>query len=685
MFEYTTLRHRDVGGPDQPGEPYNYLNVPWGGTRHSVLKDVVLTSKSTNSQDLLYPLPPWGSSEIRKLSQTLGYTIFAEDLPKGQGSNHDQPYSHLPSSSQLDLTIHSQCQEESTRYRCQLVSQPANIGWAPNVGDPGLIVRLEGSDSGKSIVAGIRHWAGNGKLYFYKNSDLTLQEVRQALTVGHKVNVYHWEPPEDGKSEEDNLALTHVHGGQNSNPSANYPRVRAGGTGTTRDYNVYTINTDPTIRSGDSYYYRQYFVMANYPDMATSGPYWASEAHDGKYAAGANEYQGRTVSLYSDNGASNRFGYTIGSDDCRPSSATKVCEGTTTPRSDAKALFQIQCGTQYVVTDDLYHYSPPHPEGSTVRAYVCDGLGAHDRPTWTLLGYFKTSECSAIKEKTENEQYIYDDQYCLSTSTPSVAPTLSTTIPEEAPVGGGASGDPHIQTWSGNLFDFQGECDLVLTKSPSFANNLGLEIHIRTVMVKKWSYVGAVAVKIGNDIFEVQSGAAYSLNRVENAGLPGTISGFPATLKNFDTKRARFDIDLGNKGTIVIKVYNEFLAVAVHNPSAEDFRDSVGLMGTFGSGTLLGRDGTTLFHDTNLFGLEWQVRDEPVLFREQVGPQFPATCNLPEASAISQRRRLAEQEGPITLEEAEKACVAWPVENRDFCISDVLSTGDLRMADAGLF
>ena len=58
--------------------------------------------------------------------------------------------------------------------------------------------------------------------------------------------------------------------------------------------------------------------------------------------------------------------------------------------------------------------------------------------------------------------------------------------------------------------------------------------------------------------------------------------------------------------------------MAVHNPSAEDFRDSVGLMGTFGSGTLLGRDGTTLFHDTNLFGLEWQVRDEPVLFREQV-------------------------------------------------------------------
>jgi len=104
----------------------------------------------------------------------------------------------------LDLTIkdpcycEGNCREPVHRYVCQLVAQPQNIKWAPNQASPGLIVRLEGQDTKKSIVAGVRHWAGNGRLYFYQNDDLTLEKVRKALIPGTKVNVYPYPPTPGG-------------------------------------------------------------------------------------------------------------------------------------------------------------------------------------------------------------------------------------------------------------------------------------------------------------------------------------------------------------------------------------------------------------------------------------------------------------------------------------------------------
>lgn len=257
VFEYTTLRHNIVGS----GETFGYLNVPWGGTRRSVLGDVVLTNKYTQELEVVYPLDGWGEGKARALKDTMGFTIFAENLPKVSNPLHDQPYTDLPSG--LDLTIGSQCfcenscRQPHNRYVCPLVSQPSNIGWNPNRGDPGLVVRLEGQNSGNSVVAGVRHWAGNGKLYFYQSNLLTLQKVREALTPESKVNVYHYYPADQGNSEEENLALAHVHGGQNGNRS--YPRVRYGAAG--RDFNVYTVNDVPSIGPGSSYYYRQYFMM----------------------------------------------------------------------------------------------------------------------------------------------------------------------------------------------------------------------------------------------------------------------------------------------------------------------------------------------------------------------------------------------------------------------------------------
>jgi len=396
VFEYTTLRHNIVGSSDT----LSYMNVPWGGTRASVLGDIVLTEKSTQEQQIIYPLVGWGEGQATPLRDTMGYTIFAEDLPKNQNPLHDQPY---PLPSGLDLTIRSNCYCEgncgspSNRYVCPLVNQPQNIGWSPNRGPPGLVVRLEGRNTGKSVIAGVRHWAGNGRMYFYQSADLTLSKIQEALTPGTTVDVFHYYPSDLGKPEEDNLALAHVHGG--SNGAGYYPRVRYGAAG--RDFNVYTINDTPQIRPGSTYYYRQYFMMDAYTEMKTKGPYWASEATKATKNVGA--IAGRIVTLYkSDSG--NTFSHAIEGDTCRPTGATPVCEGMTTPQANWKPLFEIRCGSAYAVTENLYHFSPVGPP---YRSYVCDGLSIDTRPVWTLLGYYPVNSCSAI-----GSNYQYKAEYC---------------------------------------------------------------------------------------------------------------------------------------------------------------------------------------------------------------------------------------------------------------------------------
>jgi len=401
VFEYTTLRHNNVGSE----EVFGYLNVPWGGTRRSVLGDVVITNKYTQEENVVYPLDSWSDGTATALKDTMGYTVFAEDLPKGAQPLHDTPY---PLPDGLDLTIggsqcycEGNCKNPNNRYVCQLAPQPINIGWSPNRGSPGQIVRLEGQDSGKSVVAGIRHWAGNSKLYFYQSDVLTLDKVREALTPNTKVNVLHYLPPESGKPLEDNLALAHVHGGQNG--AGGMPRVRYGAAG--RDFNVYTINDVPKIPGGSTYYYRQYFMMDAYTEMKSKGPQWAPEAV--KATKGVGTIEGRTVQLFksvADSSNSATFGHTIQGDTCRvPGGATPTCEGTTTPEANSKALFQIRCGDNYAVTENMYYFSP---SGPPYRSYVCDGMG-DIRPEWTLLGYFPVDSCNAI-----GSGYQYDAEYC---------------------------------------------------------------------------------------------------------------------------------------------------------------------------------------------------------------------------------------------------------------------------------
>jgi len=268
------------------------------------------------------------------------------------------------------------------------------------------------------------------------------------------------------------------------------------------------------------------------------------------------------------------------------------------------------------------------------------------------------------------------------------APVPSVSADERA---GGSYGDPHLKTWTGRVYDFHGECDLLLAKSVVFGKGLGFEAQIRTDIRDDWSFISRVAVKIGEDVFEVQSGGLYLINGVESADLKTTtLAGFQVRKhggkKDNGTVRARFHVNMKRQGVLEIKVYNEFVSVLIREAQSDDFHDSVGLMGSFEDGILVGRDRATVFQDANDFGFEWQVRDiDSVLFQEARFPQFPTKCTMP-AIPSSNHRRLSEVlvaggGGMISPAEAENACEHLPVEDRDACVYDVLTTGDLALAE----
>jgi hypothetical protein len=93
---------------------------------------------------------------------------------------------------------------------------------------------------------------------------------------------------------------------------------------------------------------------------------------------------------------------------------------------------------------------------------------------------------------------------------------------------------------------------------------------------------------------------------------------------------------------------------------------------------MLGRDGVTVFNDYNAFGMEWQVRDEePMLFHNVEGPQYPAVCSMADVSS-STRRRLGES--AALRKKAEVACANVSNSDMDDCAADVVATEDSEMA-----
>eukprot|EP00526_Cylindrotheca_closterium_P009132 CAMPEP_0113639850 /NCGR_PEP_ID=MMETSP0017_2-20120614/20913_1 /TAXON_ID=2856 /ORGANISM="Cylindrotheca closterium" /LENGTH=517 /DNA_ID=CAMNT_0000551099 /DNA_START=1025 /DNA_END=2578 /DNA_ORIENTATION=- /assembly_acc=CAM_ASM_000147 len=275
----------------------------------------------------------------------------------------------------------------------------------------------------------------------------------------------------------------------------------------------------------------------------------------------------------------------------------------------------------------------------------------------------------------------------ITPASPTRTPTNENTTPTP-----GSNGDPHFKTWKNEHFEYHGQCDLVLTKDANFADGLGLDIQLRTKLVRYWSYIRNAAVRIGHDIIELEGSddlqdqsVRYWYNMQFRSDEAKTLGGFPMTILRSHSKLTKIEIDLNSKYPgvkIVMSTYKEFVKVEVQGATEEAFGNSVGLLGDFKTGKTLARDGKKYIHDFREYGSEWQVTPmEDMLFHSTEEPQFPKKCLEPEDPRGERRRRLDESD--ITLEQAEKACARLtdPLDRKD-CVYDILATQDVDMVGA---
>jgi len=242
-----------------------------------------------------------------------------------------------------------------------------------------------------------------------------------------------------------------------------------------------------------------------------------------------------------------------------------------------------------------------------------------------------------------------------------------------------ASGDPHFVTWWGRKFDFHGICDLLLLQNPGFEQDVGLHIHVRTKQIKQFSFISTAVLQIGNDSLEVTGDIHENLfwinkqlSKKTDEGIVGKINGYGIKYHKVHLKQHEFFIDLGD-ASITMKTYKSFVHVGINNAAKYMFGSSSGLLGAYGTGALISRDGNKIFDDIEEFGQEWQVSQEDGdLFHNIEGPQAPSRCEIPLASNI--RRRLAQSS--ISEEEAKQTCVHVNADVFEMCVFDVMATGD---------
>ena len=154
-----------------------------------------------------------------------------------------------------------------------------------------------------------------------------------------------------------------------------------------------------------------------------------------------------------------------------------------------------------------------------------------------------------------------------------------------------------------------------------------------------------------------------------------------------------FDVYITKKEKIRVRTFKDLVNIRFYHASPENYHNCGGLLGAFTEGldspdqehgTSVGRDGRTIIEDPIAFGMEWQVHPdhEPNLFKTNRHPVYPQQCLMPDP-AVASRRRLGE--ATVTKAAAEAACADWEDNTREHCVYDVMSTGDLELAEAGSY
>jgi len=233
---------------------------------------------------------------------------------------------------------------------------------------------------------------------------------------------------------------------------------------------------------------------------------------------------------------------------------------------------------------------------------------------------------------------------------------------------------------------------MVLTRDKKFADGLGLEVQIRTKLVRFWSYIKRATIRIGDDILEIEGNpdsadkTTHHWINFEYQGEASTIGGFPLSISSDDGHKRFFEIDLSSKfpgQKIMISSFREFVRVDFKGSTAAAYGNTVGMLGDFKTGDLLARDGVSKIDDYLELGNEWQLLPaDDILFHDIGEPQFPTRCLEPEDPRGGRRRRLGES--TVSVEAAEAACskvVSDKLDMKD-CVYDVLATQDLDMVGA---
>ena len=227
---------------------------------------------------------------------------------------------------------------------------------------------------------------------------------------------------------------------------------------------------------------------------------------------------------------------------------------------------------------------------------------------------------------------------------------------------------------------------MVFLKSAGFHDGTGLDLHVRSTIESYFSFFETAALRIGEDTIELYSNEFY-VNGVKLGvgALPFTFgkdSNYKLTEAEIPAKKnAKFynyyklSWD-GGKSHIMFMFYKKFLTISVSG-HAQDFEDSVGLLGDYHTGNMIGRDGQEI-SDFNEYGFEWQVDpNDPQLFMVNREPQLPfEQCRMPTAPRPA-RRALRGEERKLQQEAMVECADAADV---DLCVLDVMSTGDIGLA-----
>lgn len=253
----------------------------------------------------------------------------------------------------------------------------------------------------------------------------------------------------------------------------------------------------------------------------------------------------------------------------------------------------------------------------------------------------------------------------------------------EQPIGAGGGGDPHFFAFGDIFYTFQGHCDLVLVKTPKFRNGNKLEVHIRTTKVRKWSKISAIAIKVGADLGEISS---HDGNLVLNGHVVDSVEteSMQVIKSNLRKHILLYQFIFEKDKMLEVKV-NTSMQMIYTTLSGNYPQGIVGILGSPHKPGLFKRDGTKMTeNDVNAFVESWQQRRDAdsQLFHGAREPQFPSKClyDMGGNKSNAHSRRLKEVY-TVSTEEATAACTFHGSGVfRNFCIEDVLSTGDIESA-----